>query len=84
VEHVARGWESKSVEDQVAEAQAKAKDNSNKPNLTPEELQKQQRRRGLELALLKTNADLAASTNDRHRQMLEAAKAELEKRLAAL
>jgi hypothetical protein len=81
---VARGWESKSVEDQVAEAQAKANDNSNKSRLTAEELLKQQKRRGLELALLKTKADIAASTNDRHRQMLEAAKAELEKQLAAL
>jgi hypothetical protein len=80
---VARGWESKSVEEQVAEAQAKAKDGS-KPKLTAEEIQKQQKRRGLELALLKTNADIAASTNDRHRQMLEAAKTELEKQLAAL
>jgi hypothetical protein len=80
---VARGWESKSVEDQVAEAQAKAKD-GNKPMLTAEELQKQQKKRGLELALLKTKADIAASTNDRHREMLEAAKAELERQLAAL
>ena len=80
---MARGWESKSVEEQVAEAQAKAQDSS-KPKLTTAEVQQQQKRRGIELALLKTKADIAACTNDRHRQMLEAAKAELEKQLAAL
>jgi hypothetical protein len=80
---MARGWESKSVEDQVAEAQARAEDGIRK-QISPEESQRQQKKRGLELALLKTKADIAACSNERHRQMLEAAKTELERQLAAL
>jgi hypothetical protein len=80
---MARGWESKSVEEQLAEAEAKPQDTTRK-HMSPEEIQRSQKRRGIELALAKINNDLAICVNDRHRAMLEAGKQELEKQLAAL
>jgi hypothetical protein len=78
---MARGWESKSVEEQMVEAQAKAPE-AGKKQMSPEEVQRQQKRRGVELALARINSDLALCTNERHRTMLEAARQELEKQLA--
>jgi hypothetical protein len=67
---MARGFESKDVEFQQAEAQrAKPK---GKP-LTPEERDAQERRRTLELALARAQADLAAARSPAHRRMLEEA-----------
>jgi hypothetical protein len=67
---MARGFESKDVEFQQAEAQrAKPK---GKP-LTPEERGAQERRRTLELALARAQADLAAARSPAHRRMLEQA-----------
>jgi hypothetical protein len=79
---MARGWESKSVEEQMAEAQAKAPEGGKR--ISPEELQQQQKKRGLQLALAKINNDLTLCSNDRHRAMLEAARKELETQLSAL
>jgi hypothetical protein len=67
---VARGFESKDVEFQQAEAQrARPK---GKP-LSPEERTAQERRRTLELTLARAQADLAAARSPAHRQMLEEA-----------
>jgi hypothetical protein len=77
---MARGWESKSVEEQMTEAQAKSPDENRKKS-SPEEMQRQQKIRGLELTLSKIKSDLAACTNERHRAMLEAAQQELKRQL---
>jgi len=67
---MARGFESKDVEFQQAEAQrAKAKGKA----LTPEERAAQDRRQTLELALARAQADLAAARSPAHRLMLEQA-----------
>ena len=65
---MARGFESKDVEFQQAEA-ARAKP-MGRP-LTPEERDAQTRRRTLELALARAQADLASARSSAHRQMLE-------------
>jgi hypothetical protein len=80
---MARGWESKSVEEQLAEAEENLQDGTRR-KMSPEEIQRAQKRRGIELALAKINSDLAVCANERHRAMLEAGKQELEKQLAAL
>jgi len=77
---MARGFESKDVEYQQAEAvrvtaQARA--------LTPEERDAEGRRRTRELALLRARADLALARAPAHRRMLEQAIAELETLTAA-
>jgi hypothetical protein len=75
---MARGWESKSVEQQQEEASSNA---AKGPRLTPEQIAEQRRRRGLELSRNRIAQQLDAATNPRHRQMLEAALKELEKQL---
>ena len=75
---MARGWESKSVESQQDDAQAKRE--TRKP-LTPEERERLDRRRTLELAVARTQAELLAACHAAHRDMLrlrlEALQAEL-------
>jgi hypothetical protein len=75
---MARGWESKSIESQQDDAQAKT---VARPELTPEERARIDRRRTLELALVRTQSELQAACHAAHREMLhlklEALKAEL-------
>ena len=78
VRSMARGWESKSVESQQDDAQAKRE--MRKP-LTPEERERLDRRQTLELAVARTQAELQAACHAAHRDMLrlrlEALQAEL-------
>ncbi|MCC7177640.1 MAG: hypothetical protein IT177_04545 [Acidobacteria bacterium] len=67
MEAMARGWESKAVESQQADAgQAKP----DRPELTPAERDRLQERRSLELALAQTQAELMAACRAAHRDML--------------
>lgn len=75
---MARGWESKSVEQQQDEAASKKEHGE---LLTPEQIRERQRREGLELSRHRILQQLQVACNPRHRQMLEAALAELEKKL---
>jgi hypothetical protein len=75
---LARGFESKDVEFQQAEAE-RAK--STGPSLTAEERDAQARRFTIELALARAKADLAAARAPAHRQMLGDAIAALEDQL---
>jgi len=78
---MARGFESKDVEFQQAEAErAKTLGRA----LTPEQREAQGKRRTIELALTRARADLAAARTAVHKEMLAAAIAELEQRLAQL
>jgi hypothetical protein len=79
---VARGWESKSVEDQQSEANSLA--DKSKPQLTEEQRARQQVRDGLRLARKSVLAQLTSAKNAAHRQMLEAALADLDRRLEGL
>lgn len=77
---MARGWESKSVELQQADA---ASDRSqHRIQLTPEQAAAQRRRKALELSRNRTLQQMAVASNPRHRQMLEAALADLDAQLA--
>jgi hypothetical protein len=76
---MARGWESKSVEQQQEEASSN-KAQARAP-LTPEEIAKENHRRGLGLSRERVAQQLALATNPRHREMLEAALADLDKQL---
>ncbi|MCU1306542.1 MAG: hypothetical protein JWN45_1237 [Acidobacteriaceae bacterium] len=77
---MARGFESKQVEEQQSMAQAKSSD-SQKQALTPEEKARMQQKASLELMRTKIVNDLAASTNERHRAMLELALKDVEEKL---
>ena len=75
---MARGFESKDVEYQQAEAERRRTPGR---ALTPEERERDSERKTIELALLRARADLAAARSDAHRQMLTSAIAALEAQL---
>lgn len=72
---MARGWESKSVEQQQEEATANV---ARGPRLTPEQVAEKQKRRTLELSRTQIAQQLEAASNPKHRQMLEAALRDLD------
>jgi hypothetical protein len=76
---MARGWESKNVEAQQAERERPADRTQG-----PADPARATRRKGLELARARVAADLEAATNVRHRAMLEAALADLDRQIRDL
>lgn len=79
---VARGWESKSIEAQQAEAGEKSSGARRK--LTPEEAERERTREGLELSRKRILGQLEASSDPRRCEMLEKALAELNEKLREL
>jgi hypothetical protein len=79
---MARGWESKSVEDQQAEAAAPA--TKPKPQLTPEQLANQQKQQGLQLSRQRVLQQLQSAQNPNHRKMLEQALEDLDRQITRL
>ena len=79
---MARGWESKSVEAQQEEAAGNHA--SEKPRLTREEADRLREREILQLALRNLVQQLERAHNSQHRQMLERAKVDLERRIEKL
>jgi len=79
---VARGWESKSVEQQQDEAASAS--SPVRTVLTPEQLARQRERQGLMLSRQRVLQQLETAQNPRHRQMLQAALADLDTQLARL
>jgi hypothetical protein len=75
---MARGFESKDVEFQQAEAE---RQKTLGRALTPEERDRAARRKTLELALTRARADRSAAQSDAHRRMLDQAIASLEREL---
>lgn len=76
---MARGWESKSVEDQIANAAERVNDNS--PPLTPKQIEDLQRERSLKLSLAYIEQQLAESRSERHRAQLEQARDDIKRQL---
>jgi len=79
---MARGWESKSVEAQQAEASEK----SEKPRvkLTPEAAARVRERENLRLARQRLLQQLESSQNPRHRDLLRSALFDLDQKLTLL
>ena len=78
---MARGFESKSVDEQQAEARREPAQNQ---TLSPQEMEGRRKRDGLLLSRKNIQSQLSSVTNPTHRQMLEAALAELDRQLAEL
>ena len=76
---MARGFESKDVEFQQAEAERRSPAGR---ALSAAERDEVVRRRSVELALIRSRSDLAKATSVAHRKMLEQAIEELEGQLA--
>jgi hypothetical protein len=69
---MARGWESKAVEDQISEAEERAR---RKPaaqaELTPEEKERRERLDSLQLSRARILTQLEQATRPAHREMLQ-------------
>jgi hypothetical protein len=78
---MARGFESKDVEFQQAEAERKR---TLPPDITPEARAAAMQRKTIELALARKRSELDAARTDAHRRMLSAAIDALEQELARL
>ena len=78
---MARGWESKSVEQQQEEKTAE-RDNS-KARLSPEQKERERKIRGLELSRQRLRQQLEATQKPLHREMLQKALAEIEQQSAS-
>jgi hypothetical protein len=79
---MARGWESKSVEAQQADAGEKSA--ASRTRLTAEEAVRQRNKEGLLLARKRVLAQMEASKNPRHREMMETSLNELDRQLSQL
>jgi len=78
---MARGWESKSVEEQQAEA--KAPSSKNRP-VSPQEAAKLRQKQGLLLSRQRVREQLRLAQQPAHREMLQNALADLDRQLAQL
>jgi hypothetical protein len=76
---MARGWESKSVEQQQDEAVSDR--GQRKVQLSAEQAAEERRREALGLSRKRILQQMEVATNPRHREMLQAALAELERQL---
>jgi hypothetical protein len=79
---MARGWESKSVEEQQSEAISFSE--SQRAQFTPAELITKKKREGIALDRKRVLQSLQRVENPQHRKMLEAALADLEAQLSNL
>jgi len=77
---VARGWDSKSVEEQQAEARSETR--QDKPRQTPQQLELQRRRESILLSRKRVLEQLQMAQSPRHRELLQAALADLDARLS--
>jgi len=80
---MARGWESKDVEEQ-REAAAAGPSRKARPERSAEEQERVRKREDLQLARKRVAADLAAATHPRHRELLERTLADLDSRIRGL
>jgi hypothetical protein len=79
---MARGWESKAVEEQQAEARAPM--SASKVRLTPEQAARRRQEQGILLSRNHVLQQLRVAQNCLHRKMLEAALDDLNAQLARL
>ena len=80
---MARGWESKDVEAQVATSEGKKYSSGHEPK-SPEEQHREQGLKDLQLSRVRIVNDLASATNTNHKKSLEAALAHLDKKISDL
>jgi hypothetical protein len=79
---MARGWESKSVEEQQSQAASAIAKSDPRP--APDQLARQRQRQGLLLSRTRVLQQLEIAQNPHHRSMLEGALTELDAQLARL
>jgi hypothetical protein len=82
MESMARGWESKGIEEQQAEAR-EARFSSNRKVRTPEEIAKQQAIDAFRLCRSRILQQLETTQNPAYRKTLEAALSDLDRKLSS-
>jgi hypothetical protein len=80
---VARGWESKSVEEQISERQSE-KQTSAKKKPTRQEIEKKTKREGILLARSRAATALESTGDDRYRALLQRTLEHLDEELSKL
>ena len=80
---VARGWESKSVEEQISNRQAESESSTQK-NSSPLEIERNAKREGIRLARSRANMALQSAHDERYKALLERTLAHLDSELAKL
>ena len=80
---MAKGWESKSVEDQIQDSQITEK-TTDKRQLTPQQMEAHRRKEVLLLSRVRVERDLSASQNPRYREQLTKALLDLDAQLLKL
>jgi|HubBroStandDraft_1064217.scaffolds.fasta_scaffold129963_1 hypothetical protein len=80
---MAKGWESKSVESQVQDSQSKGRTKQGEV-LTPLQIDTRRRREVLILSRARVERDLQVSQDQRYRDLLTRALADIEAQLSAL
>ena len=81
---MARGWESKGVEEQINERLSKPEKSMQQNVRTAAEAEQQATRQGLQRAKERTLASLTSTKDEKSKALLEKTLADLEARLAAL
>lgn len=79
---MARGFESKQVEDQQAEASRRG--STKKPQLSEDEIACKSKRCAIELDIARVHASMVQSLNESYRAMLQRALDDLERKLTEL
>ena len=79
---MARGWESKSVEEQIELAAEKAASLKNVTKVNEAEAAKKRELESLELSRTRVLQDIAASNNPKYKEMLQRSLAFLDEKLA--
>ncbi len=80
---MAKGWESKSVEDQIQESQAAENENP-KRQFTPEQMEAHRRKEVLLLSRARVEKDLTSSQNPRYRDQLAKALSDLDAQISKM
>ena len=80
---MARGWESKSVEDQISEREAERQD-SGKRKASPLEIERKSKRAGILLVRSRTVTALESTRDERYRTLLQRTLEYLDSQLSEL
>ena len=81
---MAKGWESKSVEDQIQNTDTEPNPDNRRKPLTPDQMEAHRRREVLLLSRARVEKDLNASQNPRYRDQLTRALADLDAQISKL
>ncbi|HYP05234.1 MAG TPA: hypothetical protein VER03_03285 [Bryobacteraceae bacterium] len=81
---MARGWESKSVEEQMESAESRRQERKAADAVTSEQARLDAERDALRMQLTRIRREYEDARHDRHREQLEGAIKHLEEKLASL